>query len=65
MASGNQGIPVPGKAGRTGYDRSMDAPPSAADVQEFLGQAIDLAVRNVADGGGPFGALVVTGTYSF
>jgi guanine deaminase len=43
-----------------GYDRSMDAQPSAADVQEFLSQAVDLAVRNVADGGGPFGALVVT-----
>lgn len=38
----------------------MDAQPSAADIQDFLGQAINLAVQNVADGGGPFGALVVT-----
>ena len=26
----------------------------------FLGQAIDLAIRNVAHNGGPFGALIVT-----
>ncbi|MCO4273644.1 nucleoside deaminase [Pseudarthrobacter sp. HLT3-5] len=30
------------------------------DATPFLEQAVDLAVRNVADGGGPFGALVVT-----
>lgn len=30
------------------------------DATPFLEHAIDLAVRNVADGGGPFGALVVT-----
>jgi guanine deaminase len=30
------------------------------DVTRFLERAVDLAVRNVADGGGPFGALVVT-----
>ncbi len=30
------------------------------DATPFLEQAIMLAVRNVADGGGPFGALVVT-----
>ncbi|MET3173505.1 UNVERIFIED_ORG: guanine deaminase [Arthrobacter sp. UYCu721] len=30
------------------------------DAKPFLEQAIMLAVRNVADGGGPFGALVVT-----
>lgn len=46
--------------GPAGYDRSMDAQPSAAVIQDFLGQAINLAVQNVADGGGPFGALVVT-----
>ena len=28
---------------------------------EWLAMAVDLAVRNVADGGGPFGALVVAG----
>jgi guanine deaminase len=38
----------------------MDAQPSAADIQDFLGQAVNLAVQNVSDGGGPFGALVVT-----
>ena len=38
----------------------MNAQPSAADIQEFLGQAVNLAVQNVTDGGGPFGALVVT-----
>jgi guanine deaminase len=29
------------------------------DDQEFLDLAVDLAVQNVADGGGPFGAVVV------
>jgi len=29
--------------------------------QEYLNKAIDLATRNVRDGGGPFGAIVVTG----
>ena len=29
------------------------------DDQGFLDLAVDLAVRNVADGGGPFGAVVV------
>jgi guanine deaminase len=38
----------------------MDAQPSADDVREYLDQAVRLAVSNVADGGGPFGALVVT-----
>lgn len=32
----------------------------ALDATSFLKQAIELAVRNVADGGGPFGAVVVT-----
>ncbi len=27
----------------------------------YLGQAIDIAVRSVADGGGPFGAVIVRG----
>jgi guanine deaminase len=30
------------------------------DATRFLEQAVELAVKNVADGGGPFGALVVT-----
>jgi guanine deaminase len=30
-----------------------------ADDQHWLGQAIDLAARNVGEGGGPFGALLV------
>jgi guanine deaminase len=30
------------------------------DVTRYLEQAVELASRNVADGGGPFGALVVT-----
>jgi guanine deaminase len=44
----------------------MDTPPSAVTppsdkiIGEFLDQAIRIAVRNVSDGGGPFGALVVT-----
>lgn len=29
--------------------------------QEWLEQAVDLAVRNVAEGGGPFGAVIVRG----
>lgn len=33
---------------------------SGTDIA-WLGRAIDLAVRNVADGGGPFGAVVVRG----
>lgn len=35
-------------------------PVPAGDVRDFLDQAIRLAVRNVSDGGGPFGAVVVT-----
>ncbi|MDQ0864184.1 nucleoside deaminase [Arthrobacter globiformis] len=38
----------------------MRAHPSAADVTEYLTEAVALAQRNVAAGGGPFGALVVT-----
>lgn len=38
----------------------MVTPPSAADVNGYLHQAIRLAVGSVALGGGPFGALVVT-----
>ncbi|MGY2743041.1 nucleoside deaminase [Pseudarthrobacter sp. O4] len=38
----------------------MDTPRTAAETGEYLNQAIRLAVRNVADGGGPFGAVVVT-----
>jgi guanine deaminase len=34
------------------------APDPAADA-DWLGQAVDLAARNVGEGGGPFGALVV------
>jgi guanine deaminase len=34
------------------------APDAAADAG-WLGQAVDLAARNVGEGGGPFGALVV------
>jgi guanine deaminase len=30
------------------------------DVARYLERAVQVAVRNVADGGGPFGALVVT-----
>ncbi|MDP9937107.1 tRNA(Arg) A34 adenosine deaminase TadA [Paenarthrobacter nicotinovorans] len=35
---------------------------SAHQRDEYLNRAIQLAVRNVADGGGPFGAIVVTRT---
>ena len=38
----------------------MLTPPSARDINRFLDQAIRLAAGSVADGGGPFGALVVT-----
>lgn len=38
----------------------MSTPPSAKIIGEFLDQAIRVAVRNVSDGGGPFGAVVVT-----
>jgi guanine deaminase len=32
---------------------------AADDVARYLGRAVELAVANVADGGGPFGAVVV------
>lgn len=35
------------------------APVDAGDDRRWLEQAVELAVRSVADGGGPFGALVV------
>jgi guanine deaminase len=38
----------------------MLLPPPARDINRFLEQAIQLAAGSVADGGGPFGALVVT-----
>ncbi|WP_427132946.1 nucleoside deaminase [Pseudarthrobacter sp. S9] len=38
----------------------MVTPPTPDVIGEFLNQAILLAVRNVSDGGGPFGALIVT-----
>ncbi len=38
----------------------MSPTPTPAEIQDCLGQAIRIAVRNVSDGGGPFGALVVT-----
>lgn len=42
------------------YDQSMPATPTDADVLEYLTEAVALAERNVAAGGGPFGAIVVT-----
>ncbi|MDQ6739784.1 MAG: nucleoside deaminase, partial [Actinomycetota bacterium] len=33
---------------------------SAAELETYLVQAIDLATRNVHNNGGPFGAVVVT-----
>src|SRR6478672_3842307 len=38
----------------------MTQPSEHHDATAYLQQAIQLAIRNVADGGGPFGALVVT-----
>lgn len=38
----------------------MVTAPSASDITRFLDQAVRLAAANVAAGGGPFGALVVT-----
>lgn len=38
----------------------MVTAPSASDIHRYLDQAIRLAAANVAAGGGPFGALVVT-----
>ena len=38
----------------------MRAHPTAADVTEYLTEAVALAQRNVAAGGGQFGALLVT-----
>ena len=38
----------------------MLLPPPARDINRFLDQPIRLAAANVAAGGGPFGALVVT-----
>ncbi|MFF2345487.1 nucleoside deaminase [Pseudarthrobacter sp. NPDC058119] len=36
------------------------SPSSHAESGRYLGQAVDLAVQNVGQGGGPFGAVVVT-----
>lgn len=44
----------------SGYDQIMPAQPTEADVLGYLTEAVALAERNVAAGGGPFGALVVT-----
>lgn len=38
----------------------MTQPSEQHDATRYLERAVELAVRNVADGGGPFGALVVT-----
>lgn len=37
----------------------MPQPPTAEDVEWYLARAVVLAVENVAEGGGPFGAVVV------
>lgn len=40
----------------------MSAPEGdAAQAARWLGEAVDLAERNVAEGGGPFGAVLVAG----
>lgn len=46
--------------GLAGYDRTIATAPSTPEINRFLEQAIRLAAANVAAGGGPFGALVVT-----
>ncbi len=38
----------------------MTEPSDRHDAPRYLEQAVQLAIRNVAEGGGPFGALVVT-----
>ena len=38
----------------------MTQPSDNHDATRYLEQAVELAIRNVADGGGPFAALVVT-----
>src|SRR6478672_7497320 len=37
-----------------------NSPSRHPDSSRYLGQAVDLAVQNVGQGGGPFGAVVVT-----
>ena len=37
----------------------VEPAPSTADDERWLRRAVDLATANVADGGGPFGAVVV------
>jgi guanine deaminase len=37
-----------------------NSPSRHPDSSRYLGQAVDLATRNVGEGGGPFGAVVVT-----
>lgn len=39
--------------------RSTDTPLDSAENSRFIGRAIQLAVENVTQGGGPFGALIV------
>ena len=45
-------------SGADGFRPPEDVDPDELDRQ-FLDAAVELAVRNVAEGGGPFGALVV------
>jgi guanine deaminase len=52
---------VTGQAGHHALRSPVPAQPGAGDDSGWLEQAIALAVRNVEDGGGPFGAIVVRG----
>lgn len=53
---------TPGPTSRRAYDGpmpEMSQPPRQDDVARYLARAVELAVANVADGGGPFGAVVL------
>ncbi|WP_374189462.1 nucleoside deaminase [Sinomonas cellulolyticus] len=39
--------------------RPLPQPTASADAERFLARAVELATANVADGGGPFGAVLV------
>ncbi|MFP5311318.1 MAG: nucleoside deaminase [Actinomycetes bacterium] len=57
MTSTDQAGSSPEQSHRT---RQQPGPAQHHDVTHYLEQAVELATLNVGDGGGPFGAVVVT-----
>lgn len=60
LAAGRAGAESPGKTPQSGYDQNMSGSGNSSGSAEYLEMAVRLAIQNVAEGGGPFGALVVT-----